>query len=182
MVENVATRVFFVCLFLKTELLRRLLFLTELQTRQTRLADTWEPPAWRCWRQETPWFPPRPRKSSPHASICTLALTSGENSRDYFKPKPPPQHSGSQERLAPFPDLLIPRSEAGLSPYPRLPPPAGVHSWTAAHRPGNTDEVTRMKHSWLSAGLHCGSLSLRLTRARMKADITEPTRQNCGHD
>lgn len=134
--------------------------LTELQSRYT---DTCEPAAWRCRGQETPWIhrglggPLRPLLFvlwlSPLERHCETTLN--------LKP----QHSGSNERLAPFPDLLIPCSEAGLSPYLRLPPPAGVYSWTAAHQPGNADQVTRMKQSWLSAGFHCGSVSFRLTQA-----------------
>lgn len=124
--------------------------------------------------------PPRPRTSPPPASVCTLALTSGEPLRDYFEPKAPTQWI--KWALASVPRPLDPCSEAGLSPYPRLPARAGVSSRAAAHQPGNADQVTRMNGVDFLQGSIVALLVSAWHRRRMEAHITEPTRQNCGHD
>ena len=60
----------------------------------------------------------------------------------------------------------VPFSDARLTPCPS--PRAVVSSWAAAHQPGNVDQVTRMKHSWLSARFHGGSVTFSLTQEAYK--------------
>lgn len=113
--------------------------------------------------------PPRPRMCPPPASVCTLALTSGEALRDYFKPKAPTQWI--KWALDAVPRPLEPCSEAGLSPYVRLPPPAGVYSCTS--------RVMRIKSPvWNIVDFLLGSIVALLVsawhRRRMNAHVTEP--------
>lgn len=120
---------------------------------------------------------PRPRMSPPPASVCTSALTSGETLRDYFKPKAP-----TNERLTPSPDLLSPVQK---QVWARICVCHRRLEFPAARR--RTSRVMRIKSPvWNIVDFLQGSIVALLVsawhRRRMKAHITEPTRQNWGHD
>lgn len=129
--------------------------LKEFQSRFTHPAATCDPSAWRTRRQESPRF--HRGLGSPPLLLAAVVSSQQRNWRDLLKPKA--QQSVSNEYFTQFPTILIHFRIQELSP---------CHQPAAVNQPANADQVTRMKHSWLSARSRCGSATFRPTQAACK--------------
>lgn len=137
--------------------------LKEFQSRFTHPAATCDPSAWRTRRQESPRF--HRGLGSPPAPCCWQLwshLSRGTDETCWnLKPNRVFQTS-ILHSFQPFWFIFGSRVE------PVSPQQAGVSSRAAVNQPANADQVTRMKHSWLSARSRCGSATFRPTQAACK--------------